>query len=490
MKKTIPLFWITLIFLILSQYIFTVNSFSQIRYEELAESVRNVFWLQQHTLYDGVSSNIGWYGTMLVIYNVLGFSLNAAKYYRFILAAISLICLALTLRKFFGSQKSLIPLITIGLSPTLLYFNTLQTSYGLDLQYVPIILYLIFSLDFSKKSWFFIKQILIGSLTMIAWMSYPIILFYLPALSTLYFYKMFQGFKDKKRFKIFLGIFITAASFLLPLVVGILYVKDRSLLFYDNVTQSGIFRGAGNLDLNGSTYFYNISHTLSDLVVAANSYYYEVSITDFSGIIPFFAVFISLLISLFLIKIDSKRRLIIILIWSVLILNLLLGNLAFDPSGRPGIRRNTAFLAAIYTLVTLLWYYLLVLKKNFLGLKTALIILLLAIPLHHLIAFPINLSNITTVSPYQYGLGFQLAATPSKSLDLLIKKTKSEDLQLVCQDQKGNKVFCRYPEMYAAVAGACLWNQLNCHGVLGYDPKTDKFIPLSINLWETYYWEH
>jgi len=90
-------FWGVLAIVIIAQIIFTLNSTDQIRYEELAESVRNVFWLQNHTLYDGVSSNIGWYGSLLIVYKLFGFSLNTAKFVRLFLAIIALICIALSL---------------------------------------------------------------------------------------------------------------------------------------------------------------------------------------------------------------------------------------------------------------------------------------------------------------------------------------------------------------------------------------------------------
>lgn len=483
-------FWLILALLIFGQYLFTANSLGQIRYEELAESVRNVYWLENHIIYDGVSSNIGWYGTMLAIYNIFGFSLNAAKYYRLVLSAVSLVCLGLTLKRFFGPRKAVVPLITLGLSPTLLYFNTLQTSYGMDLQYVPVILYLITSLDFSKTYSLFARQFLAGFLSMAAWMSYPTMVFYLPALFLLYLYQSFQAFKKKYRFRAAAGLLAAGFSFLLPLIIGFLFISDKQLLFYDKAVGSGIFRGAGNIHPDAGIFLFNVLHTFTDLASSANSYYFEVNVVDFSWLLPLLASLAALAAGLFFVRYDPKRRFIILLAWSVLLFNLFLGNLAFDPSGKPGLRRSTAFLASIYFFITLLWYYLLVVKRNFAGLRTALIVLLLTIFLHHLIAFPINLANLSAASPYKYGLGFGIVSGPGKSLDLMVSQVKQEDLKLACQNQDGKKVFCRYQEMYAAVAGECLWNRVKCHQILGYDPKTEKFIELSPRLWETYYWEH
>ena len=41
-------------------------------YEDLAESIRNVYWLEHQEIYDGVSSNIGWYAILLFVYKTFG----------------------------------------------------------------------------------------------------------------------------------------------------------------------------------------------------------------------------------------------------------------------------------------------------------------------------------------------------------------------------------------------------------------------------------
>ena len=64
------LYWIICCLIFGGQLIYTLRSFNKIRLEELSESVRNVFWLQNRVLYDGISSNVGWYGTLLIIYNI------------------------------------------------------------------------------------------------------------------------------------------------------------------------------------------------------------------------------------------------------------------------------------------------------------------------------------------------------------------------------------------------------------------------------------
>ena len=84
----------------------------------------------------------------------------------------------------------------------------------------------------------------------------------------------------------------------------------------------------------------------------------------------------------------------------------------------------------------------------------------------------------------------QISESPNQFLDTLVEKTKSEPLYLNCLDKTGKPLFCRYNETYAAVAGECVWNRLNCKPILGYDDKTQQFLTISPNLWETYYWQH
>src|SRR3989344_5622438 len=96
--------------LFILQAILTFNSFGQIRYEELAESVRNPFWLSGRSIYDGVSSNVGWYGTNLIIYNIFGFDLHSAKYFRLFLSLVSLFCLGNILKRYLGKKMAILPL--------------------------------------------------------------------------------------------------------------------------------------------------------------------------------------------------------------------------------------------------------------------------------------------------------------------------------------------------------------------------------------------
>lgn len=478
-------YWSLVVLLFFAQYIFTTNSLNQIRYEELAESIRNVWWLQNGNVYDGVSSNVGWYTSLLATYNVFGFSIFAAKFFRLVLHVITLFCLASILKKHLGIKFAFIPLFAIGLSPTLLFFNTLQSSFGIDLQYLPICIYLISTLNFQKALQSTFKQFLLGFLAMVAWMSYPTFIFYLPILAIVYLRQLNSNTRLVLKVK---NSFIVIASFVLPLCIAILTIKNKQLLFYDERLKSGIFRGAGNFAFDVGKFFANIERTLSDLLLKPNSYYYEIAHGDFSMIIPAISLILILTISVYLITRNKSLRLILLLSLTLLLSNLIISGFTSDPSNQPGIRRYTPSLVAIYIMFTSIWYWVSTQKNN--RYKNCLIVIFLFVPLHHLIAYPLNLSNLKNPSPYQYSHIFGQFGTPDKSLETYVKIISTQDLKLVCSNLDGKPAQCRYVEAYSAIAGYCFWNKLNCRNILGYDDKTQQYIPLTTKLWQDYYWEH
>src|SRR3989338_2500880 len=193
------IYWLIPILLFVLQAVYTFNSLNQIRYEELEESVVSPYWVQNGVVQNGASGNLGWHFLLVAVYNIFGFSLFAGKFVRLSLVLISLFCLAAVLRKYLGEKGAFLPLLTIGLSPTLLYFNTQQTVYGMDLVYLPILLYLLSQLEFVRKSENLPRSknlalsIVLWSLAMVAFMSYPTFAYYLPALGGLFFYKLWNS---------------------------------------------------------------------------------------------------------------------------------------------------------------------------------------------------------------------------------------------------------------------------------------------------------
>jgi len=95
-----------------------------------------------------------------------------------------------------------------------------------------------------------------------------------------------------------------------------------------------------------------------------------------------------------------------------------------------------------------------------------------------------NLEYLNSKSPYAYykdAIFFNEPGSPKQAIDNMITKVQKEDLNLVCLDEQSKAIICRYSEIYATVAGACLWNKLKCHDIYGYDLKHKKFVKLSTN---------
>lgn len=480
-------YWLIPIFLTICQLVWTLNSTSQLRYEEVAESIRNVFWLQNRTIYDGISSNVGWYGTLLVIYKIFGFSLFTAKYYRLFLFVISIFCLASLLRKYLGDKKALIPLLIIGLSPTLLYFNTLQTSYGIDLEYLPIVIFLLdkTTLYYSLINYFF--QGLAWMIAMIAAMSYPSFIYYIPGLFFFYYWKDLKSeISLSKKVLIFI---ISLSCFLIPFIFAITYIQDKQLLFYDAKQNSGIFRGAGSLVLNNEIWTKNLAGLSSDLFYKGQSYNFDLTKTDFSDYYPIITLILVLILSFWLIMKRNKTSTLLLFIWTTFIASFILSTISFDPTGLPGIRRYTAILAAYYLLLIFVWYHCTTRWKS--DEKKVIVLILFSLLLtHHLIVLPINISTISQPSRFAETWLSRSDVTPEKYLTNLVNEVQQSKLELSCINDKNEKLTCRYSEIYATVGGSCLWNNIKCKDIVGFDKRKDEYIPLSIDLWEKYYWSH
>ncbi len=489
------LYWAIPIILFLGQVMMTFNSMSFIRYEELAESARNPWWFQNQYVYDGVSSSVWWYATQVFIYKLFGYTLFTTKIFRLVLGLVSLFCLAILLRKFLGEKRAVLPLLAIGSSPTLLYFNTLMTSYGLDLQYLPILLLLLIGINPQRFLTSLFLSCFYWSLIMIAWLSYPVFVYYLPVLGILYLWRLISANPVDQKLQhsqtITLNITFSIISFLLPLVTMFLYFKNAPILYWDQVKQSGVFRGAGSFMFDMETLVKSLHGLINDLTMFGNSYYFEVAQADFSQIYPLIALIIILVLGIIPALKQQKYQKLIFLILMVLLSNLLISSFTNDPSNRPGIRRYTPIIAMIYSLYCIGWFYYLKERSLQNWQKWLLVVSFLIIPLHHILSYPINLNSLRIPSLYSETQWFKIAETPAKSLDMMLKVVTEDELKLGCKDPIGAMFIpCRYNEVYAAVEGYCKWNNLDCNIVSGYDLTTQQQIPLSIDLWETYQFEH
>ena len=65
---------------------------------------------------------------------------------RLLLHLAGLYAAVLILRRAFSARQAIVPLLVLGLSPALIYFDTLQTSYGVDVWYGAICLALVLSI--------------------------------------------------------------------------------------------------------------------------------------------------------------------------------------------------------------------------------------------------------------------------------------------------------------------------------------------------------
>jgi hypothetical protein len=283
-----------------------------------------------------------------------------------------------------------------------------------------------------------------------------------------------------------IGMLMTAAGFLLPLAVALFALKDPRLLVFDPRLHTGIFRGAGLPSPRPGNFARNLIHSAVDFFGHANSYYFEVARTEFSDVLPALAIGVILVASLVLARSAGGNRRPFTLAWALLVITLIGTGLAVDPTGSPGMRRVTPVLAAVYVLCALSWYRVVstTVARTMRVLVTA---SLLVILLHHVAALPLNYAHQSAASDERYGRFLDAAATPEQSLAQFVGTATRGDLKLTCEKDPDD---CRYPEIYAAVAGSCLWNHLTCHEIYGLDDRTHQFIPLNIALWENYYWDH
>ena len=465
------------------QTYWTLTSAHQIRMEELAESVRNVYWLEYGRIYDGISSNVGWYATQMLTYRLFGFEIYAAKGLRLALHAASLICAALLLRRWVGSAAAVPVLFALGLSPTLLHFNTMQTSYGTDLQFAPICLYLLLSVRFLPRPADLARAGVGWALCCWACMSYPAFLFYMPALVVMHLWRwrgaagrLVRGYRA---WHLAAGV----VGLLLPLALTLALVEQPGTLIHDPLTGAGLFRGGGKLTADTGLIMGALGATLRDLLWQGDSYYFGLPRPDFSGPLGWASFLLCLGAGALALRRGSSTRRGVILVLSVLLLSLLLP--AFTSKGYPGLRRCTGVLAALYILYALAWRLALAASSKVAWRRLVPLALLLLLPLHHLASAPANLEHLAAPDPMREEMWFTLAGEPAASLDKLLDATRSGRMPLKCLDNQGRPLNCRYGEIFAALDGYRLWNGLPRPPVRAYDWRTGEDISLHLDLWAT-----
>jgi hypothetical protein len=462
----------------------------EIRYEELAESVRNVFWLSHRLVYDGASSNIGWYGMLLIAYKLFGFSLYSAKFVRLSLHFLALTCCADILRRWMGYRTAIVPLVAIGLSPTILYFNSLQTSNGIDLPYAAICLWLLLSVQPDSRAPSELgKTFLCGMVAMIAAMSYPTFLLYLPSLLVASVWWMRQD-RSGRGWKSWYGVSATI-GLAFPLVIASGFLITPSLLFWDPITHAGLFRGAGILGFDPSVMRHSLSAILSDLLVQGRSYLFEVSHPDWSGPVAIAGL---CCISGTTIYLWLNRQVDIAILFAAALLlavSLVVPGLSID--GSAGIRRSTRVLAAYFVLFSVTWHFYRTWAPansciNWVR-RTGMLVCLL-VPLDSAFKLPSLLNDLTGDSKLRNHDWFTISATPTESLQNLLEQLdKGQRLSCPVNNDRLS-IPCRYQEVYAAMAGYLLWNSGSTAEIRALDWKTGHDIVLTPALWTSYYFSH
>lgn len=461
-----------------------VISMQGIRYEELAESVRNVYWLQHRLIYDGVYSNVGWYGTLLLCYKIFGFSLFQAKFVRLAIHLVGLFAVAALLTQAMSVRAATLPLILVGLSPSWLYFETLQTSFGLDLAYAAMCLWLIESIR-PQRDWAQLaKSAACGALAMVAAMSYPVFLLYLPSLFLLSVWRWRRRLRDEAgppwrwlSWHAAAGI-IGAA---LPLTAALLFVRNPQALILDPATHAGLFRGGGQFGFDLTSMWAAILKTLGDLFVRGGSYYFDITRPDISGLAAQAGFVVVALTFLYLVATKQVDWLLSASIALLAGLSLVVPSLTID--GEPGLRRSTGLLTVYFVCVSLAWRFYTSSRTERRALQWIGLLVCVVLPIDSLVKLPSLAADLGRKNAFQNYDWFAVAPSPTESLDRLRAAADRGQLLACPVGRDGEIVPCRFQEVYAAIAGYQEWNHLGDGHVRAIDWQTGDPIVLTPELW-------
>jgi hypothetical protein len=484
-------YWLLPLALAALQLLFARQASGLLRYEEVAESIRNVYWLDHRLLYDGISSNVGWYGLLLAVYKLFGFTLFTGRWVRVALQLGSLLCLAWLLRRRLPPAAAAVPLLAIGLSPSLLFFNTVQTTFGTDLVLAPYALVPLALLGAccgaARRGPPLLLAALFGAIAMFAAMCYPVFLFYLPALALLFWWQA-NAAAGRGRWAWPAAPLVAAAAggFLAPLAAAGAWLKEPRLLFFDPHTGSGLFRGGGGaFTADRGAILDNSRRALDDLFVEGRSYYFWLERPELSGWmaqVPFWLVVAG---SGVLFARRPRSRPLLLLLWLLPLANLLLSSASLGP---PGLRRATALLAGFYALFVLVWETL-VRAGRHRRLAAAGMAICLLLPGHHLVAAKANYPHLTRAGAHQQQVWFRVAATPDQALAHWLDWTE-HGRPLNCLEIGVYPRSCQYSGIYGALAGHRRWNGLPAVVVVGYDPWREVEVELRLALWDRHEFPH
>ncbi len=472
-----------------------------LRFEEVAEGARNAWWLDHHALFDGISTNVGWYGQLLAAYELFGFSLFTAKWWKLALYAGAVLCLAWVLRRPWGHAgeplgpgRAAVPLLAIGLSPSFLYFATVGTSFGTDLLFLPYLLAILALLRGGGRSAAARGPLgfAFGAVAMLAWTSYPVFVFYLPALALAYLVVPAAGAGDDGRTGplglpgLSPGAVLPAlAGFLLPVAAAAAWLDRPARLFHDPATGSGLFRGGGTgFDLDPATVARHVGVALHDLFVRGTSYYYWVERSDLAGPLGLAAFLGVAAGSVALLRARPAesvpwpgRRTWIALAWLLPALNLLVVSAGTGPQG---LRRSTALLAGFYLLYAWVWRAATE-RAAFRSRRPAryAAAVLLLLPLHHLLAAVEQYPRLLLAGSEQAHLWLRVRPTAEESLAYWLDRTAA-GAPLDCREIRLEPERCQYGGIYALLSGHRRWNGLPEVPLRGWSYESGRFVELSV----------
>lgn len=450
----------------------------QIRYEELNEAVRGPFWLEHRMVFDGVSTNVAWYGFLVAVYRLFGFDFETARWARVALLAASLIALSFLLHRHLRRGPATLALLAVALSPTILYLNRITTSYGTDLLILPFCLLPLDRLwrrrsdpstgDRARLAF------TLGAVTMIGAMTYPAMMLAVPFLAAWAFASLPRGDRLQPALA---GV----AGFLLPLAIATLAIRDQRTLYWDAEQHAGIFRGGATGWLTQwSDISRNLSTLVGDLFTDGSSYYFELDAVEFGGILGRAAFTFVIVLALYTAwKVRSARALLATALGAAVVAAL--GTSAAE--GPPGLRRATLVVGAFYLVLATLWVLLPRIATQAWP-RTAIAGALLLVPLHHALAYGAILEQSKTSIRGRERVWF-IEPTLEASVDHWLSHTAAgKPLDCGTLRTPGRQE-CSYDYIYSTLAGSRLWNDQPEVEIEAIDPRTGEAVALSPSAWRS-----
>jgi hypothetical protein len=462
--------WVAVAFLFVLQASFTLVYLERLPLEDAAESVRSPYWWSQRSLFS-ISSNVGYYALISGAWSLFGYSIYMAKWLRLALHLLSLLALARVLRGWLGARDALVPLLVTGTSSSWLYFNVNQAPFGIDLQFLPLLL--VPALARPKPGW---KACwgagLAGASLTFAATCYPAVLFYAPALLALFAWRNRErGIRD------FLGLGIASAcGALFVVAAAFLYLKDPSILWLDPETGAGLFRGgAGGFTGDPGQVLANASATLRDLFVGPSSYSFFLLHVEFGHWLARGAFAATIVVAICRLWKGPRSPL---LLW---ILGFGIFCFAFPQwiTPVPGLRRAAGALAAYYALLAFLWHVARTSTELGKGLRALAMAAVLAQGVANLASAGWNLNVGANFVRSANPEWFRSHGGPEASLAHWDDFTRQRGV-LRCEEPRS----CRYAEIYGAIRGLRHYDGLPDSVILAWSFREKAPVVLEPSHWD------